>query len=136
MKTKTYNTKEQAKWKFIFAISMIVLATVMEISGYGNTNVGGLYLTAWFYTIGAISLVIAVKNHFYGGEIKYDERVQMLILKASRFTFSWLIYVGLVLMVVATINPMKVDLMTMSSFMLFSVIIVYKLYYWRISKKY
>jgi len=135
-KTKTFNTKEQAKWKFVFAISFLILATVLEVSGYGNLRLGQMYFSAWLYMVGIIALIIAIKNHFYGGEIKYDERTQLLMLKASKKTFAILIYVAIGLMFMGTINPMKVDLMTIASVVLFSIIIMYKFFYWRLSKKF
>ena len=134
MKTKTYNMKENAKYRFAIG-TIALLFGILLILTKPDLKLGQIMLPNTLIIIGIIMIIVGLKNYFITKEIKYDERTQFLMLKAATATLSTLIYIMIITMLIGTLQRAQVDLAIFSSIILFGTIIVYKLFYWRYDKK-
>lgn len=134
MKTKTYDMKKLSKWKFLFAGILLTVGILLIIFKPGY-SLGQLQVSNCLIVAGIILIIFGLKGLFSGGKIKHDERTQMIILKSSKATLTTLIYVLLAMIVIGTAQRIAIDLVLFSSVTFFTIIIVYKLYYWHFNKK-
>jgi len=134
MKTKTYNMKKMAKWRFLIGgLSLIIGFALLFLNP--SLKLGLIMIPSFLITVGIILILVGLKSYSITKEIKYDERTQLIILQATRTTFAAIIYASLVTMLVGTIQKISVDLMTISLITLFAIIITYKLSYLYFNKR-
>ena len=136
MKTKIYDMKKRAKWLFSIGILFIFVSIILEAFNTGDLYLGRIDFIAWSLNVGLIFVVISIVNYFFRKEIKYDERSQKIILESSKKTFALLIYVSIISMLIGAFYSIDISLYAASSFVLFFTIIVYRIYYWILNKKY
>ncbi|MBU1046580.1 DUF2178 domain-containing protein [Patescibacteria group bacterium] len=134
METKRYNMKKRSKWTFITGGIILLTAIVLLFLDIEFT-LGQLIIPNTLITIGLVSIAISLKNYFITKEIKYDERDQLIILKSSKNTLAILIYIASISMLIGTVQKISVDLMLVSSVLLFGTIIIYKISYNYFNKK-
>lgn len=136
MKTKRYDMKKQAKWRIPLGIIMLLSGIILELTGYlRNAAIGEFAFSSWLILTGIIVIIFSLKNYFYPREYVIDERMQTIINKASRLTFTTLIYICLALFIIGTIKPYQVNLAMFASILLFYIIIAYKLAFWHYNKQ-
>jgi uncharacterized membrane protein len=116
---------------------MLTLGIILEFTGYlENAAIGTFAFSSWLILTGIIVIIFSLKNYFYPREYVIDERSQTIINKASRLTFTTLKYMCLLLFVIGTIKPIEINLAMFASYLLFYIIIAYKLAFWHYSKQY
>jgi len=128
MKTKTYNMKSHAKYRFIIGGLALLSGAILLIVNPGLV-IGSMMISNTLIVMGIILIILGFRGYFFEKEVKYDERIQIIALKSSRAVLSIIIYTSITTMLIGTIQGIQVDLMTISAIILFGTIIIYKLFY-------
>lgn len=74
VKTKRFDVKKHGMVRGFLAAIFLGFGILLEVSGFGNVHFGNFFLSQFFFTAGAILLVLFVKMYFYLKDIVYDER--------------------------------------------------------------
>lgn len=134
MKTKTYNMKSYAKYRFIIG-GLTLLTGIVLLIVNPSLALGNIMIPNSLIVMGVILIIFGFSGYFFVKEIKYDERRQIIRLKSSRAVLSIIIYIAIVTMLIGTIQRIQVDLMKVSATILFGTIIIHKLFNIHYEKK-
>jgi len=122
-KTKRYDMKKAAKYRFFVGILIFVIGFVFEVLDiFSVPNIGTLSFSKWLILTGGLLIGLGVRNFFYGKEIVIDERVSKIINKSSRLTLVAVIYLFLGIFIVSMIKPINVELSLFVSYVIFFII--------------
>jgi len=136
MKTKTYDYKKNAKYRLIMGLIFFIIGIILNITKPEQAVIGTLTFANWLMLTGVVLVVIGVRNHFYGRILKIDERYQKIINKASSTTFATIIYLCFTMFIIGMVKPIQIELSIAASWVLFTIIIVYRISLWYYNKKY
>jgi hypothetical protein len=130
-----YNYKKIMLYKSIFAVIMIIIGIILEVTTNSKSDFFGFHsVGGYLITIGVIFFIVIGLYAAFFKERKIDERMMLHAYKSGRITYAILILVAFSIMIIDGINPITISYRTMMAYFIVGSTIVLMISFWFMTK--
>lgn len=117
-------------WRYGFAIFLIVLGLIFSYLNVGVASVGNFSTGFFLIFVGFIMMVaITIQLLRIKQKIVIDERLNLLVLKASRITFMFIVLCAFFIIIIDSIEAINLSYRYFMSYFISGMVFVYFLVY-------
>jgi len=129
MTIRKYYTKKQLIPRYLFGAGLLVIGIVLNMLGIGDEFFS--YESVGNYLIFVGLLILFISTIFYVTKKKkvIDERMEKIGYKASRITFSIILLVAFLIMIIDGINKISIPYQLFMSYFICGILLVYIITY-------
>ncbi len=121
--------KQNAAWKYGFAIIIILAGLVFWRLGIGDRFLGFSSVGTWLVYVGFVMMAVITLQLLSRKKRIVDERMEFVATKAARVTFTAIIIFAFIVMIIDGIKPITLAYSYFMSYLVCGIVLVYFLSY-------